>query len=132
MKLLLIEDDIDLCQNIKKQLSRAGYLVDIFDNGEDGFVCALNSADSYDLAIIDRMLPVIDGLSIVKAMRNKNIHIPVIVITGMSEIIDRIEGLDGGADDYLVKPFHISELCARVRALTRRPVQMIHTESLSY
>lgn len=132
MKLLLVEDDIDLRQNIKEQLSKAGYLIDTFDNGEDGFVSALNPDTPYDLAIIDRMLPVIDGLSIVKAMRNKNIHIPVIVITGMSEINDRIEGLDGGADDYLVKPFHISELCARVRALIRRPIQMVHTESLSY
>ncbi len=132
MKLLLVEDDIDLCQNIKEQLSNEGYLIDTFDNGEEGFVYALNPNSSYDLAIVDRMLPVIDGLSIVKAMRNKNIQIPVIVITGMSELNDRIEGLDGGADDYLVKPFHISELCARIRALIRRPVQMVHTDSLSY
>lgn len=132
MKLLLIEDDIDLGQNIKEQLAKEGYLIDMFDNGEEGFASALNPASAYDLAIIDRMLPVIDGLSIVKAMRCKNIQIPVIVITGMSEINDRIEGLDGGADDYLVKPFHISELCARIRALIRRPVQIIHTDTLSF
>lgn len=132
MKLLLIEDDMDLCQNIKEQLTKEGYLIDAFDNGEEGFVYALNPNSSYDLAIIDRMLPIIDGLSIVKAMRNKNIQIPVIVITGMSQLNDRIEGLDGGADDYLVKPFHIRELCARIRALIRRPVQIVHTDFLSY
>lgn len=132
MKLLLIEDDMDLCQNIKEQLTKEGYLTDAFDNGEEGFVYALNPNSSYDLAIIDRMLPIIDGLSIVKAMRNKNIQIPVIVITGMSQLNDRIEGLDGGADDYLVKPFHIRELCARIRALIRRPVQIVHTDFLSY
>lgn len=132
MKLLLIEDDIDLCQNIKEQLSKEGYMLDAFHNGEDGFIYALNPDSTYDLAIIDRMLPVIDGLSIIKAMRNKGIQIPVIVITGMAELNDRIEGLDGGADDYLVKPFHISELCARIRALIRRPSLMSETEVSAY
>ena len=78
------------------------------------------------------MLPVIDGLTIIKAMRRKNIQIPVIIITGMSALDDRVDGLDGGADDYLVKPFHIRELMARVRALTRRPQQIQETEALSY
>lgn len=132
MKLLLIEDDIDLCHNIKEQLSKEGYILDIFHNGEEGFICALNPDNTYDLAIIDRMLPIIDGLSIIKAMRNKGIQIPVIVITGMSELNDRIEGLDGGADDYLVKPFHISELCARIRALIRRPSQISESEVSVY
>ena len=70
------------------------------------------------------MLPIIDGMSIIKAMRRKGITIPVIIITGMSELNDRIEGLDNGADDYLVKPFHIPELLARIRALTRRPSEI--------
>lgn len=128
MKLLLIEDDISLCQNIKQQLSAEGYLLDTFHNGEEGFIYAVNPHNTYDLAIIDRMLPVIDGMAIIKAMRNKGIQIPVIVITGMSELDDRIEGLDGGADDYLIKPFHIRELCARIRALIRRPLQIEETD----
>lgn len=132
MKLILIEDDVNLCQNIKKQLAKEGYLLDTFHTGEEGFIAAVNPDNTYDLAIIDRMLPIIDGLSIIKAMRNKNIQIPVIVITGMSEINDRIEGLDGGADDYLVKPFHVSELCARIRALIRRPSQIAEINNSIY
>lgn len=132
MKLLLIEDDIDLCQNIKNWITKEGYVVDIFHTGEEGFIAALNPDKIYDLAIIDRMLPVIDGLSIIKAIRNKNIQIPIIVITGMSELNDRIEGLDGGADDYLIKPFHIRELCARIRALIRRPYQMTESATSIY
>lgn len=85
---------------------------------------ALNIEYCYDLAVIDRMLPIIDGMTIIKAMRRKGIVIPVIIITGMSELNDRIEGLDNGADDYLVKPFHIPELLARIRALIRRPAEI--------
>lgn len=132
MKLLLIEDDIDLCQNIKEQLSKEGYLLDIFHTGEEGFISALNQDNAYDLVIIDRMLPIIDGLSIIKAMRNKGIPIPIIVITGMSELHDKIVGLDSGADDYLVKPFHISELSARIRALIRRPSRIVETNTVIY
>lgn len=78
------------------------------------------------------MLPIIDGLTIIKSMRRKGINIPVIIITGMSALDDRIDGLDGGADDYLVKPFHVRELLARVRALTRRPYEMKETNILTY
>ena len=119
MKILLIEDDQNLCFAIKKQLVKEGFLVDNFYSGEDAFLYALDLRNAYDLAVIDRMLPVIDGLSIVKAMRQKNIQIPIILITGMSGLEDRVEGLDSGADDYLVKPFHIRELSARIRALCR-------------
>ena len=87
-------------------------------------IYALNTDYGYDLAIVDRMLPIIDGLTIIKAMRRKQIQIPVIIITGMSALDDRVDGLDSGADDYLIKPFHIRELMARVRALTRRPQQI--------
>ena len=78
------------------------------------------------------MLPVIDGLAIIKAMRNKKMQIPIIIITGMSELQDKIEGLDNGADDYLTKPFHISELSARIRALTRRPAILAEQSCISY
>ena len=96
------------------------------------FRYALNTDCGYELAIVDRMLPVIDGLTIIKAMRRKGIQIPVIIITGMAAIDDRIDGLDGGADDYLVKPFHIKELMARIRALTRRAKDTQNLAFLSY
>ncbi len=132
MKILLLEDDKYLCDNMKKQLTREGYIVDACGDGEEGFLLALDGNNSYDLAVIDRMLPVVDGLTIIKAMRNKQIQIPVIIITGMSELQDKIEGLDSGADDYLSKPFHIEELSARIRALTRRPVSLSREQNLSF
>ena len=132
MKLLLLEDDLDLCNIIQLELVKNGYIVDSCNDGETAMLYALNTDYSYELAIIDRMLPVIDGLTIIKAMRAKGISIPVIIITGMSALDDRIEGLDGGADDYLVKPFHVQELLARVRALTRRPAEIKDNEKLIF
>lgn len=132
MKILLIEDDHNLCNAIKLQLTKENYVVDACTSGEDGMIYALNPDSDYTLAIIDRMLPVIDGLTIIKAMRKKQISIPVLIITGMSELHDKIDGLDNGADDYLVKPFHISELSARIRALTRRPAVLSEKSCLKY
>lgn len=117
---------------IKQQLTKENYIVDACTSGEDGIVYALNPDNGYNLAIIDRMLPVIDGLTIIKAMRKKQSTIPVIIITGMSELNDKIDGLDNGADDYLVKPFHIPELSARIRALTRRPITISEKNNLQY
>ena len=124
MKILLIEDDMELCSSIQDELQKAGYVVDCCHDGETAMFHALNAEYCYDLAVIDRMLPIIDGMTIIKAMRQKDIAIPVIIVTGMSELSDRIEGLDNGADDYLVKPFHIAELLARIRALIRRPTEL--------
>jgi DNA-binding response OmpR family regulator len=90
MKILLIEDDKNLCQNIKEQLTKENYIVDACTSGEDGLIYALNIENGYDIALIDRMLPVIDGLTILKAMRKKQIPIPVIMITGMSQLQDRL------------------------------------------
>ena len=132
MKILLLEDDKYLCDNMKQQLTKEGYIVDACNDGEEGFLLALDQRGGYDLAVIDRMLPVVDGLSIIKAMRNKKMQIPIIIITGMSELQDKIEGLDNGADDYLTKPFHISELSARIRALTRRPAVLAEKSCLSF
>ena len=132
LKVLLIEDDQTLCSTIKQQLIKENYVVDACTSGEDGMIYALNPDNGYALAIIDRMLPVIDGMTIIKAMRKKQISIPVIIITGMSELHDKIDGLDNGADDYLVKPFHISELSARIRALTRRPAIISEKCCLQY
>lgn len=132
MKLLLLEDDRALCEEIEKALVQNGYVVDAYYDGETGMYCALDPDYSYDAAVIDRMLPIIDGLTIIRAMRKKEIGIPVIIITGMSALYDRIDGLDGGADDYLVKPFYMEELLARIRALTRRPSEMRETDLLTY
>lgn len=132
MKLLLLEDDLELCSEIEKELASNGYIVDTCNDGETGMYHALNEDLSYDLAIIDRMLPIIDGLTIIKAMRKKDINIPVIITTGMSALDERIDGLDGGADDYLVKPFYIGELLARIRALTRRPAEIKAVDTLAY
>lgn len=132
IKILLIEDDIDLCRSIQQELTNDGYTVDCCTDGETAMLYAQHTDYGYDLAIVDRMLPSIDGLTIVKSMRRRNIQIPVIIITGMSALDDRVDGLDSGADDYLVKPFHIRELMARVRALTRRPHQIQDMAMFSY
>lgn len=132
MKILLIEDDKNLCMAINNRLTKEGFIVDICNTGDEAFLYAVSQDNHYDLAIIDRMLPVIDGLSIIKAMRQKDIQIPIIIITGMSELDDKIEGLDSGADDYLIKPFHIKELSARIRALLRRPAQIQENKSLVF
>lgn len=132
MKILLLEDDIEFCSDIKKELENNGYIVDACNDGETGMYYALNRDFAYDLAVIDRMLPIIDGLTIIKAMRQKDINIPVIIITGMSALDDRIDGLDGGADDYLIKPFYIKELNARIRALIRRPSEIKVLDVLTY
>lgn len=132
MRVLLLEDDLNLCDTIEQALGKEGYSVDSCHDGETAMLYALNTDLGYELAIVDRMLPIIDGLTIIKSMRRKGIMIPVLIITGMSALDDRIDGLDGGADDYLVKPFHIRELLARVRALTRRPYEMKETNILTY
>ena len=132
MRVLLLEDDLILCDTIEQALGVEGYSVDSCHDGETAMLYALNTDSDYELAIVDRMLPIIDGLTIIKSMRRKGINVPVLIITGMSALDDRIDGLDGGADDYLVKPFHIRELLARVRALTRRPYEMKETNILTY
>lgn len=132
MKILLLEDDIELCDSIKYSLEKENHIVDCCNDGETAMLYALNLDYAYDIAIVDRMLPIIDGLTIIKAMRRKQIAIPIIIITGLGELDNRIEGLDGGADDYLVKPFHIEELLARVRALTRRPPNLKLSDIIQY
>ena len=132
MKILLVEDDEELCRSIQSALEKEMYIVDCIRDGETAMFYALNTDYAYDIAVIDRMLPIIDGLTIIKAMRRKGIRIPVIIITAMDALDNRIEGLDGGADDYLVKPFHIRELSARIRALTRRPADLRLSGLLRY
>ncbi|SDM81697.1 response regulator transcription factor [Acetanaerobacterium elongatum] len=119
MRILMIEDDKDLCAAVIQQLRQAGYETDTCHNGEDGLYY-LNQG-LYDACLLDRMLPGLDGLSLLNAARSKGITTPVLMLTAMGRIGDRVDGLDAGADDYLVKPFDMRELLARVRALCRRP-----------
>lgn len=123
MRVLLIEDEHKIARALKKALEQESYAVDVAYDGDDGY--AMATTEPYDAAIIDRMLPgEYDGMAIVKAMRNAKIHTPVLLLTALGGVKDRTEGLDSGADDYLVKPFALEELLARVRALLRRPVEV--------
>ena len=118
MRLLLIEDDKELCNAVEGYLKKEGYEIDICHDGES--VTYYLSNFIHDVIILDRMLPGMDGLTILEQIRGKKIGTPVIMVTAMNGINDRIDGLDAGADDYLVKPFAVEELEARIRALLRR------------
>ena len=119
MKILLIEDDAETARYIVKGLSQEGFVVDHADNGRDGLLLA--ASGDHDVLVVDRMLPGPDGLSIVKTIRGAGVRTPVLFLTTMSGIDDRVAGLDAGGDDYLLKPFAFSELLARINALARRP-----------
>ena len=120
MKILLVEDDRDLCNTVKLQLERAGYETDVCYQGQDALFYA--NQYPYDVIVLDRMLPQVDGLTILQGLRRKQIATPVIITTALDGVNDRIDGLDAGADDYLVKPFAFEELLARLRVLLRKPV----------
>lgn len=119
MKLLLIEDDVRMAEFILRGLKEHGHVADHAANGKDGLFLA--ASEKYDAVIADRMLPGLDGLSIVKMLRSTGNHVPTLFLTTMGGIDDRVEGLEAGADDYLVKPFAFAELLARLGALMRRP-----------
>lgn len=124
VKVLVVEDNAAINERVAEGFGKAGFLVDSCLSGEDGLVRALDPAQGYDLAVIDIMLPVVDGIAIVKAMRAKGIGVPVILLTALGAVEDRVEGLDAGADDYVAKPFSLDELLARSRALLRRPPEV--------
>lgn len=119
VKILLIEDDSQTAEYIAKGLREHGHVVDKTDNGRDGLYLA--TGETYDVMIVDRNLPKMDGLSLVKAARASGMKTPVLFLTTMGGVDDRVAGLEAGADDYLVKPFAFAELQARVSALARRP-----------
>ncbi len=119
MKFLLVEDDAETAAYLKKALAEAGHGVDHTASGRDGLMLA--AADPYDVIILDRMLPQVNGLTIVRAIRAAGIKTPVLVLTALGGIDDRVEGLEAGGDDYLIKPFAFAELLARLNALARRP-----------
>jgi two-component system OmpR family response regulator len=119
MKILLVEDDVETAAYLKKALTEAGHSVDHTASGREGLLMA--AADPYDVMILDRMLPQVNGLTILRAIRAAGVKAPVLVLTALGGIDDRVEGLEAGADDYLVKPFAFAELQARLNALARRP-----------
>lgn len=130
MRILVVEDDHKIANALKRGLERQSYAVDVAYDGDDGL--AMATTEPYDLVILDRMLPgSTDGIGILKVMRESSIHTPVLLLTAKDKVLDRAEGLNAGADDYLVKPFAFVELIARVRALLRRPKEVMDN-SISY
>ena len=119
MRILVIEDEPTIANFIRQGLTEAGYAVDVAWDGEEGHAYAL--AAEYDILVLDIMLPKLDGLELLRRLRNDGCKIPTLMLTARDTVDNRVEGLDAGADDYLVKPFAFPELLARVRALLRRP-----------
>jgi len=120
MRILVVEDEHRIANTIKKGLEQEKYAVDVAYEGVTGFDLA--TTENYDVIILDLMLPGMDGLTICKEIRKKMIHTPILILTAKSQIQNKVEGLDSGADDYLTKPFSFDELVARIRALVRRPL----------
>jgi len=118
MRILIIEDDLDTASYIKRGVEEAGHIADHAADGRNGLLLA--TTEQYDVLIIDRMLPEMDGLTIVKTIRASEFNTPVLILSALGEVDDRVQGLKAGADDYLVKPFAFSELMARLEALLRR------------
>jgi DNA-binding response OmpR family regulator len=123
VRILLIEDELDLGAEIERLLKREGYEIDRTTDGNLGWYFLSSSNISYDIAIIDWMLPGISGIDLCRRLRQQQQQLPVLMLTARSDINDRVIGLDAGADDYLAKPFSTLELLARIRALSRRPAQ---------
>ncbi|WP_369600800.1 response regulator transcription factor [Hahella sp. SMD15-11] len=117
-RILIIEDDKEVANYLRKGLEESGYSVDWADNGKDGLSMA--TSEDYDTLIVDRMLPGLDGLSVIRMLRAGGKNTPVLVLSALGEVDDRVEGLKAGGDDYLTKPFSFSELLARIEALNRR------------
>lgn len=125
MRILIIEDEHKIAQSIKKGLEQESYAVDLAFDAETGLDLALSG--DFDLIILDRLLPGMDGIEICKKIRESKVHTPVLMLTAKGQTVDRVEGLDAGADDYLIKPFAFEELLARIRALRRRPADTTPT-----
>lgn len=122
MRVLVVEDEHKIARALKKALEQDHYAVDVCYDGDEGY--AMATTEPYDVMVIDRMLPgEYNGVGIVKAVREKSIKTPILLLTALGRVEDKTTGLDSGADDYLVKPFSIEELLARVRALLRRPAE---------
>ena len=118
MRILVIEDDKDVASFIRNGLAQAGCNVDHAANGKDGLFLA--TTEAYDALVVDRMLPGVDGLTLIRTLRASKNTTPVLILSALGEVDDRVKGLKAGGDDYLVKPFAFSELLARLEALERR------------
>lgn len=118
MRILVVEDETTLANTLARCLREEGYATDIAYNGEEGIAFA--ETVDYDLIILDLMLPRLDGMEVIRRLRNERINTPVLMLTARDTVADKVRGLDAGADDYLTKPFALAELLARVRALLRR------------
>ena len=130
MRILIIEDDRELCEALTLQLHSCNHTVSVCHTGSEALYFAMSGA--YDLILLDRMLPEIDGLSILRSIRQNHIAAPIILTTALGSVGDKIDGLDCGADDYLVKPYDTKELLARIRALSRRPHAFTSSDKLSF
>ena len=119
MNILMIEEDIELCEAVSFRLEQEGFSVTACHDGEEGLYYMQESP--FDLVILDRMLPHMNGIEVLKEARSRQIRTPVLMLTALGELNDRLTGLNGGADDYMVKPFAFEELLARIRCLLRRP-----------
>ena len=130
MRILMVEDEKHMAEAVAHVLRKSNYTVDLVFDGENGYYTALD--DIYDLIILDIMLPKMDGITIMKKLRETNIKTPIIMLTAKGTLDDKILGLDSGADDYLPKPFETQELLARIRALSRRSKNQLVNDFLSY
>lgn len=130
MRILLIEDDISLCSSLKPMLEHQGFSVTIANDGEEGLFYILEN--SHDLVLLDWMLPGLNGLEVLKRARGEHCTVPIIFLTALGSLDERITGLDCGADDYIVKPFAFGELMARIRCICRRPQRLNEPSLLSY
>jgi DNA-binding response OmpR family regulator len=130
MRILVVEDDKKIASFIVKGLKQAAFAVDHASDGEDGLHLALH--EPYDAAVIDIMLPKLDGLSLIEQLRRRKVNTPVIILSAKRSVDDRVKGLQSGGDDYLTKPFAFSELLARVQALIRRASGAVETARLTF
>lgn len=130
MRILVVEDDKKLCSILEYQLKKSGIEVDFCYDGEEAVLYGIKQ--TYDVIMLDRMLPGLDGITVLRKLRDKKVTTPVILVTAMGQLKNRIEGLDSGADDYLTKPFEVEELLARIRALARRPGKIENIDKLYF
>lgn len=130
MRILLVEDELHMAEAIEQVLKKNNYSIDLAYDGEYGLDCALSGI--YDVIVLDIMLPKLDGISVLKELRDNGIKTPIILLTAKDETTDKVRGLDSGADDYLAKPFQTEELLARLRALGRRKGELVHDNILRF
>lgn len=126
MRVLVVEDEHKIANSIKRGFEQETWATDVAYDGESGYDLA--SSESYDVIVLDLMLPKMDGMEMCKKLREEGIHTPILMLTARGELADKVGGLNSGADDYLVKPFAFEELLARVKALSRRPKETKNEE----